>query len=116
MSSKSSRHLDAERKVLKKLGKKGAQRRWLVMTAKSRFTFKAHNQIPGAGYYQADCPLNECKHKEFDEDGKRSATRCRRRLSFSDAHEEELVLRRLKLWCLVAKDCQKQDQAPGTQY
>ena len=40
---------------------------------KSRFTFKAHNQIPGAGYDQADCPLNECKHKEFDEDGKRSA-------------------------------------------
>ena len=33
MSSKSSRHLDAERKVLKKLGKKGAQRRWLMMTA-----------------------------------------------------------------------------------
>ena len=80
---------------------------------KSRFTFKAHNQIPGAGYYQADCPLNECKHKEFDEDGKISATRCRQRLSLSDAHEEELVLRRLKWWCLVAKDCKNKTKHQG---
>ena len=71
---------------------------------KARFTFKAHSQIPGAGYYQADCPLNGCKHKEVDEDGNRSSTRCRRRLSFSDAHEEPLVLRRLQWWCCIAKD------------
>ena len=71
---------------------------------KARFTFKAHSQIPGAGYYQADRPLNGCKHKEVDEDGNRSSTRCRRRLSFSDAHEEPLVLRRLQWWCCIAKD------------
>ena len=36
----------------------------------SRFTFKANDVVPGAGFYQADCPLNGCKHQLRDKDGK----------------------------------------------
>ena len=70
----------------------------------SRFTFKANDVVPGAGFYQADCPLNGCKHGQKDKDGNKSSTRCRRRITFSDAHEEQFVIRRLKWWVFIAKD------------
>lgn len=79
----------------------------------SRFTFKANNVVPGAGFYQADCPLNGCEHVSRGKDGKISRTRCRRRINFSDAHEEQSAIRRLKWWVFIAKDFTSKDTHQG---